>query len=571
MSNRLRYATSSRKGLLDLPFEIVHLLVSFLQRRSLLEARLTCSELYTIATEYLHKNLILGSNCWGGHNDLLVDCDFLNYIVGNSHRIESIKFYYPRPSRPNCQQCQIMADGPRNLVEIFSVDCGVRFKNLTTLDISSPFVFYPQTKPIVDLIQRFPHVASLSIPITKELINEANFKAVAMRLDKLETLTFSIRWPSWVLDAHTADLSALWGIINTNSESLRSLRINLYECSQVADRPRRASDPWPPKVWHNRDAFLMRLMLLRPPSSLPQGFFPTSPSDWPNKLNLKLLQLQEFSFCVRTGLGNKLSLLNLEALEAFSLLMSGYACSLVNEIATDLVNLRYLQLDDPFVPTTSFARLFRRLPRPLEALYLTIPRPHQDLPFELTWLSDHQQSLRHLALVYVVESTAVTLKGFSWDYVSPDNPLVLAKPDFTGFTRLETLELSFGRIHDGLVNLALPPTLKFLDIEDHESDILTIRQLEGAYCRLFRGYIRKQYFMSDGLLKPSLEAMVVHRGSNITFLARSREESLRGADGHGRVATMSRNVFKQRFPDFSERYCQFDAADYRWKWIERFV
>ncbi|TGJ71045.1 hypothetical protein EYR41_003045 [Orbilia oligospora] len=421
-----------------------------------------------------------------------------------------------------------MADGPRNLVEIFSVDCRVRFKNLTTLDISSPFVFYPRTKTIVDLIQRFPHVASLSIPITKELINEANFKAVAMRLDKLETLTFSIRWPSWVLDAHTADLSALWGIINTNSESLRSLRINLYECSQVADRPRRASDPWPPK-------------------------------------------LQEFSFCVRTRLGNKLSLLNLEALEAFSLLMSGYACSLVNEIATDLVNLRYLQLDDPFVPTTSFARLFRRLPRPLEALYLTIPRPHQDLPFELNWLSDHQQSLRHLALVYVVESTAVTLKGFSWDYVSPDNPLVLAKPDFTGFTRLETLELSFGRIHDGLVNLALPPTLKFLDIEDHESDILTIRQLEGAYCRLFRGYIRKQYFMSDGLLKPSLEAMVVHRGSNITFLARSREESLRGADGHGRVATMSRDVFKQRFPDFSERYCQFDAADYRWKWIERFV
>ncbi|KAF3209491.1 hypothetical protein TWF192_004144 [Orbilia oligospora] len=463
-----------------------------------------------------------------------------------------------------------MAGGPRNLVEIFSVDCGIQFKNLTALDISSPFVFYPQTKTIVDLIQRFPHVASLSIPITRELINEANFKAAAMRLDKLETFTFGIRWPSWVLDAHRADLSTLWGIINTNSESLRSLRINLYECSRVADRPRRAPDPWPPKIWHKRGAFLVRLMLLRPPSSLSQYFFPTSPLDWPNKLSLKLFQLQEFSFCVQTGLGNKLSLLNLEALEAFSLLVSGYACSLVNEIATDLVNLRYLQLDDPFVPTTLFARLFRRLPRPLEALYLTIPKPDQDLPFELTWLGDHQQSLRHLALVYVAEYTAVTLRGFSWDYVSPENPLVLAKPDFTGFTRLETLELSFGRIHGGLVNLALPPTLKFLDIEDHESDdILTIGQLEGPYHRLFRGYVRKQCSSSDGLSKASLEAMVVHRGSNIIFLARLREESLRG--GNGRVTTISRNDFKQRFPDFSERYCQFNVADYRWKWIERFV
>ncbi|KAK6516571.1 hypothetical protein TWF506_006476 [Arthrobotrys conoides] len=248
---------------------------------------------------------------------------------------------------------------------------------------------------------------------------------------------------------------------------------------------------------------------------------------------------------------------------------------MVNDLAPSLVNLRYLQLDDPFSFTLSLGLMLRRLPRPLEALYLTLPRPQADIDlgrqFDLTSLDHHRQSLKHLALVYVEMATAVPFRDYNWDFVCEDNPLVLRTPDFTGFTRLETLELSFRQINGGWINLALPPTLKFLDIEDHESDdSLPIKRQEEYYCRRFRGYVRRQNSLL-GEPKASLEAMVVHKKSNVIFVVRPKEESPKGVIGNGRVAVISREDFKQKFPDYSERYWQTNIADYRWKWMEKFV
>ncbi|KAK6536291.1 hypothetical protein TWF281_000533 [Arthrobotrys megalospora] len=574
---------SAPDSLLDLPTELVRIIVSYVHRHALPNTRLTCSFLYKIATEYyLYENLVLDSRCWGGHQKLLTGNDFFNDIVQHEGLIRGLKFICPNPRRRKCRKCQREAKGPRNLVKLFSTDNTSRFTNLTALRILSPSVFSSNNKSIVDLIKRFPDITELSIPITRSLIRRPDFQEAVLRLRCLKSLAFGVQWPIRVLDISDMDFSAIWEVVNANSESLRCLRADFchYEFEDGNHLRRNLmsnnTNTDSTRMSHFAD-YIWQII-----RSKTHGYFPIRKSDWPKRMNLRVLQLRTFQDERPSQIYKNPEFLQPDTLEIISLIVCRNAGEILNDLASKFANLRYLQFIGSITHVTNIEGVLRLLPTPLTALNIMMssPDPRQ---FDYTCLERHEQSLRHLSFFHRRDPTNLLILNTLLAH--KDHSRGADAMSSTKFTRLEELRLSVSLIKGGFENLTLPPKVRYIYIEDTGSeDFSSEDEREKAYSELVEAYVQKQIPLSEDSER-CLEVVAVIPGSNdpsiqleTIFLTIERCATLNKKKEAGScsvrptVKVVSKDEVKRRFPDSCYVFDFGECPEaFQWKWIERYI
>ncbi|KAK6363062.1 hypothetical protein TWF730_000509 [Orbilia blumenaviensis] len=465
---------------------------------------------------------------------------------------------------------------PKSLIRILYRT--TMFNNVTTLRIGQ-FAFEPSVGSIVKLIQRFPHIRDLSLPITVALIRKRKFETAVLALDRLKSLTFEILWPKVFYRNMT--LSTVWKTIDNNASSLGSLRLNF--CQEVDDRG---------MMIHgliDRVRVMKRFMKVTTDHRRYCDFFPLHRTqNWPKQLYLRVLQLQRFPYCSNPEVYTNPGLFRPETLEIVSLLDCDGACEMLNKIAKLLLSLRYLQIVEAGAGGRVLGQALRQLPKPLTALYiriginLTAPcnfqgqiHAHQtntqgEFSLLFASINRHSHSLRSLVLdtdrrppvcLDLMEEDAIRLPPRSMDEIN-----------FTGWTNLEELELSVGRIQ-GLDYLALPPTMKFLYIGDYKTNENMLPPLRTRiYLDCLQEYVENQHSLSA---EPnfSLRAVIVRLESHPPerlFFAVDRVELLKEEVGGPSMKLISQQEFERMFPEATDGG-YWHSGNYKWKWVDRHI
>ncbi|KAJ6262901.1 hypothetical protein Dda_1459 [Drechslerella dactyloides] len=339
---------------------------------------------------------------------------------------------------------------------------------VTALRIPSHRILSSHTNAMVDLIQSFPRLESLTVPITSSLLLNEDFRKAALRLNDLRELTFKIRWPNHSWCFSLMDLSILWQLVQLNSQSLDSLRVNFchFNSENLSGCPDPGIFEKCQLLSSMRDAIAILEAL-----GASETYFPLRNIDWPKQLNLKVLQFRWFD-CNETtdsmGVYGGLKFLRLETLEILSLTDCPDVCDTIHSIADQLVSLRYLQLSDRWPCITKLEELLLGLPRSLIALSLRI-RGTVERPLDYLCLDRHRETLRSL---FLWTDSANLFAKSRWVRRDTGRREKISVTNFRGWTNLEELVLSVGVLACGLTNFALPESLKTLYIEDRRCDHL---------------------------------------------------------------------------------------------------
>ncbi|KAK6536055.1 hypothetical protein TWF281_000301 [Arthrobotrys megalospora] len=341
----------------------------------------------------------------------------------------------------------------------------------------------------------FPNITKLTIPVTPEILaeqvrtgdqtlsydeNRGEHHSI-LRLQKLRYLSFEYTFPNGPdpdpIRVLQADLSVMWGLVNSNSDNLKCLRVFLMDG---------------PPEFHTTKLSLSTIVSSMIFVFVPPRYFPHSLRL--NPLNLKIFQIGWFPCAsVLSAMG----VFRPEILEVLSLLYCRDAYRLLFNISTLLTSLKYLQVVELENDISLLEGALITLP-PLKGLYLSMLKKKQ---LFYRSLQRHQESMERLVLVTKASSARLP-KIDSRSRLQPLGapPRII---DFTAWTELEELTLHYSA--DDVPSLCLPRSLKFLSIVDPKTD----GRSETYYDQLLTTYTWQQ-ISGRRRAKWSLKAVIIN-------------------------------------------------------------
>ncbi|KAF3940424.1 hypothetical protein ABW19_dt0204253 [Dactylella cylindrospora] len=566
----LRTRPRLRVDITSLPVEILHMIISRIGGPAVTSLRLTCRLFYSVASEYLYKELVLLSdNSYIRYPETRFSEIQRNIPVKSiemiPYRSQQIKSSYGSgPSLPLSRKYKDLSD-----LEQFN------FKSIEALHFRSPSV--STINFLTNCIAQYPHIKKLTLNLTFGLLRDSYFRKQMRYLNNLSYLDFRVSWPINRLALHM-DLSVLWDVVNANADHLECLRANFcYWETPVEYRDQVARERYPPSSLVALVDSVTNISSLHTPhpsftfkDPRLRIVFPILKEQWPKQLNLKVVQLMwnPLTYLSLSPDKDKTKFFRPEILEIFSLVDNQRAEAFLSEIITTFENLKYLQV----VRSWKTKELVETLPklRPLIGFYFVALKDDTDL-FDYSCLASHQNSLRTLWLEHPPEKKVLEISKRKLVKYGPQ--WQREATDFSSWPALE--ELAIVRTREQLKNLIPSPSLQYLrfiscfhKVYEGNCGRLSMNSYQDTTKKLFA----KQIDMSNGEA-PALKAVsfspeyTKYSEDPITLAVKWLVSPSNISDKYVSTEDTTIHELQRRLPDVTI----LGSQNKPWDWIDRFV
>ncbi|KAK6331168.1 hypothetical protein TWF696_003235 [Orbilia brochopaga] len=458
---------SSKNYLDDFPSEILLDICSYLadHRPSLDAVGLTCKRFYEVAAEYRCQTIQAE---WDAQGKLSTPTRLSEWAHAKKRFPRCLVIPDWTASRGESYSFR---DSLKGIQEALSNNEDMSFDKLESLCFDHPK--NPDdnnSRTTLHIINQFPRIKKLKMPITLEMMEEADklsgrsilpfswpWRSDPPRsflpLQNLEHLSFEIYRPGEMLFNLNPDVSLIWDLMfkNLDLNALRCLRASFTDWKYFLDAARKSGRVedllqwlgWP--IIRSMEIFL--------------DSHPKFRHEWPRKLSLKTLQLMLFPWPASNFAS--LGFIQPEALQTLSLVFCtswrGNLDWLTHFQPGQFVNLKCFQIIDTDIFSEMLEDFLWELP-PLEALFVSLNGLEH---FNYHSLDKHKDTMKRLVLTSTERAWCARFD------TSRSCPTLEPQTYFRSWNKLE--ELTF-HLHP-LINLRLPPSLKFLSLMDIDFEV----------------------------------------------------------------------------------------------------
>ncbi|KAF3910708.1 hypothetical protein ABW21_db0207970 [Orbilia brochopaga] len=553
-----------RITILDLPLELLRMIIEQVPWQSLHSIRQSCKELRHITAEYFYQRLVLTGNLeldasrfslvtlqpsvYADHELPFLPVKSLQFVPHERRTLKDIiKWKVPFQKH----RCELLPRGPRNysrtrtnslqLMQSLTEWGGFNFRDLEDLSFSSQEICTSNPGFVTTMISQYPHIKRLTLPFTLRLQKHQAFEESVLLLDSLRYFHVKVCWPhairrDVVLQKYNEmDPTVIWDIVRANASTLESLRVNF--CEWGVDRNLLCDEhgAWRPCsdacVLRDPVTSLVRYLYdVNRYNGVPgtqiwnldniDRLFPNSNTRKLPRLHLKTLQFTHSTLIPNIfQIGASGAFFEPETLKVLSLIDCPHSNYLFHACERAFVSLRYLQLvGSMFLKDIGDTLL--ALPEPLTGLYV-VAAFNDPTSFDWRCLDRHRDNLKYLWLQKFRPLVLVDSYPFGRGQVTGrvvkrrqgQRRKTLRKDiDFSAWPVLQ--ELTIPNLPKGLKNLDIPASLRFLRVIDCQPRDITMPYFSGnnpSYANILKHYIarskRLQYnLQAVGLGLPSTGA-----------------------------------------------------------------
>ncbi|KAJ6257700.1 hypothetical protein Dda_7488 [Drechslerella dactyloides] len=395
--------------LLNMPIELLRMIVDKIDdHASVVNLSSACSALYVIVSERILQTVLLKADSLYYRYAFLRTMFTENYGgVCNAKRVDIIPYRKNLCSGGDASRSKPLFSPPVMFEDDdFTKILHINPAKIQALNLCAGASMVPQNV-IVEYLRRWPHLKQLSLDLSLSLLLRSDFKRAVTALDSLECLAFTVWWTgsTFNLEPEKMDLNPIWDAVNANANTLKCLRVNFCAPNALYSGDHRLS-----KRERNRLPDVLLIFLgyfdkwpssscLHNPAPKLRALFPCRPEQWPQRLELEVLQLFYGISCI-PAISRNITFFRPETLEVLSLIDCIFADQMLNDMRWQFVNLTCLQV----VSCVSVAMLGLVLPalNPLKAFYF-VSRETEDQWFDYRYLTRHKDSLRVLWLEHTEE------------------------------------------------------------------------------------------------------------------------------------------------------------------------
>ncbi|KAK6333140.1 hypothetical protein TWF718_010963 [Orbilia javanica] len=473
MSNPISPAQPMGKPyILNIPPEVTYLLLDRLEKNDIAALRLTCHDMNKLTQERLFKRLVVKPR----HN--LTKLMKLSDEI--AQHVQSIEFFPHHSGDTYWYHDEDRYQPPLYLRVPF-------FPKLNAVHLYGHDL--QMRNAAHKLLEMHHFIKDLTIYFRQWYFTPKHWERELQRIRSLETLSIRFGWAKEESSMRLAYMplnlettTPIWGMINANSDSLKSLNL------EFPSRPAGTGENFRVMPYH---------------TSKTSELVPAAAGKWEKQLQLEELKLQYLEEFGKVYESTKF--FDPEKLQIFSLVNCPESDAVLLELVGSMTNLKSLQVRHSISNSSTIPILLKRLPA-LETLHIAISA---DMDFDYKWLASQQRSVKNLWIEALADRSKDSDNFEAWDSLEE---LAIMKSHLANGRRSGIMCLKNLRIPANLrmIRLLHPTGNPTRDFDQTQAikiiEALGIRQfrtMSAKYPRTPSGKMKRMY------IKPNLKILAV--------------------------------------------------------------